>query len=184
VKQVTYINRKEKWWFHVTRGVNLFAYRFWWLVLLIFLALVTLFYVFCWQQKDELCEDAKYALAATNDAINNSSSCCSCAPPENVIPCNTEASEHGGQGYHENTHWLGNSPGKVIITYDMFTQKDRMDVYYDNELVASTNKLVSEQGYLEFNFPALPGKPKYCRIVMTAPESGTAWTYFLYCPEN
>lgn len=184
LKRVTYVNRKEKWWFHATRGMNLFAYRFWWLVLLVFVALVTLFYFFCWQQKDELCEHAKYALAATNDAINTSSNCCSCAPPEDVIPCNTATSESGGQGYHENMHWLGNNPGLVTINYDMYAQKDKMEVFYDNELVASTSVVVSDKGQLQFFFPALNGQPKFCRILLTAPETGTSWEYFLSCPEN
>ena len=123
------------------------------------------------------------ALNSTNRAIENSSNCCNCLPPEGVIPCNTQTSENGGQGYHESTHWLSDYPGKVRISYDMYNQKDKMDVYYDNILVASTNDVVSGTGVLEFTYSAQSGKPKYCKIVMTAPESGTSWGYLLSCPK-
>lgn len=161
--------------------MNKFAYRFWWLVLLLFILGVVLFYLFC--SGSQQCDSFKTALGATNNAIENSSNCCSCAPPEDVIPCNTSTSESGGQGYHENTHWIGNYPGTIFINFDMYNQKDKMDVYYDNQLVASTNEVVSNKGTLEFYYSAQPGKPKYCRIIMTAPESGTAWEYLLSCPE-
>jgi hypothetical protein len=180
---VTYLNRKEKWWFHKTRAMNLFAFRFWWLILLFFILCIILFYLFCWQKNYQSCEQAQYALNATKNAIKSSSNCGNCNPPQDVIPCNTQATETGEQGYHENTHSLGDKPGKVIISYDMYEQKDKMDVYYADQLVASTNQMVSDLGRLEFYYPATSGKPKYCKIVMTAPESGTSWTYFLNCPQ-
>ena len=183
MNKVSFLNRKEKWWFHAIRAINLFAYRFWWLILVLFILGIALFYLFCFKHKDQQCEQAKYALKATKSAITNSSNCATCNPPQDAIPCNTQASESGEQGYHENTHWLGDNPGKVVINYDMYEQKDKMDVYYDDQLVASTMQLVSELGKLEFYYPALSGKPQYCKIVMTATESGTSWTYFLNCPQ-
>jgi len=180
---VTYNNRKEKWWFHAIRGMNLFAFRFWWLLLLIFWAGLCLFYLMYRMTQEPNCKEYKKALESTMTAIENSHNCCNCLTPEDVIPCNTLANESGGQGYHENTHWLGDSPGKVRIFYDMYMQKDRMDVYYDNQLVASTEVVVTGEGHLEFYYSAQPSKPKYCRIIMTAPESGTAWEYLLSCPQ-
>lgn len=183
MKKVTYINRKEKWWFYATRRMNLFAFRFWWLVLLLFFLGLYLFYFFCSRDKDTNCEHYRMALNSTNRARENSSNCCNCLPPQGVIPCNTQTTENGGQGYHENTHFLGDSPGKVRIQFDMYNQKDKMDVYYDNQLVASTNGVVAGLGTLEFTYSALSGKPKYCTIIMTAPESGTSWEYYLACPQ-
>ncbi len=180
---MTYLNRKEKWWFHATRGMNLFAFRYWWLILLFFGTGLFLFYLFFWKNKGETCIQYRYALSSTNEAIEKSSNCCGCAPPADAIPCNTSASESGGQGYHENTHLLGDFPGKVTINFDMFNQKDKMDVFYDNKLVATTNQLVSGMGELKFYYPAQSGKPKYCSIVLTAPESGTSWQYLMSCPE-
>ena len=80
LNKVSFLNRKEKWWFHAIRAINLFAYRFWWLILLLFILGITLFYLFCFKHKDQQCEQAKYALNATNNAIKNVSNCSECEP--------------------------------------------------------------------------------------------------------
>jgi hypothetical protein len=46
---ITKTNRKESFWFHMIRGINFFCYRFWWLVLLIFIGLIVLFYFKCYK---------------------------------------------------------------------------------------------------------------------------------------
>jgi hypothetical protein len=179
---MSYFNRKEKWWFHAIRAINLFAFRFWWLILFFFLVFTILFYLFCWQKKDVDCSQVSYALKATKEAISKSANCENCSSTQNLLPCDYQASQAGGQGYHVNVHALGDNPGKVVINYDMFAIVDKMDVYYDNQLVASTNQFVSGTGILEFNYPATPEKPKNCKIVLSAPDPGTNWQYMLHCP--
>lgn len=48
---ITKTNRKESFWFHMIRGINYFCYRFWWLVLLIFIGLIVLFYFKCYKNQ-------------------------------------------------------------------------------------------------------------------------------------
>ena len=78
MNKVSFLNRKEKWWFHAIRAINLFAYRFWWLILLLFILGIALFYLLCFKHKDQQCEQAKYALKATNNAIKNVANFCEC----------------------------------------------------------------------------------------------------------
>jgi len=180
---ITKVHRKEKWWFHFIRGVNLFAFRFWWLVLLLFIFGLLSFTKFCKYQEDLRIEQIAEVSSSINEAIAGISNCCSCAPPENTIPCDTRSLENGGTTLgKENTHWLGDTPGVVIIEFDMQNQPDQMDVFYDNVLVESTRGLVSGKGRLQFNYEAKPGKVKYCVVRMTAPEIGTVWSYVVSCP--
>ena len=101
----------------------------------------------------------------------------------NMEPCDTKVAESGGEGYFEKNHDLGAAPGTVLIQYEMKNIPDKMDVYYDNKLVASTNNLVSKGGQLSFFYPAKQGHPRYCKVVLTAPQAGTEWMYHLACPK-
>lgn len=76
MKKVTYINRKEKWWFHAIRRINLFAFRFWWFALLIFTLGLVLFYFFCFNHESTQCEQFKRALSSSNNSIQKLSNCC------------------------------------------------------------------------------------------------------------
>lgn len=182
LKKNTYIYRNEKWWFYAIRSINYFAFRYWWILLLIFITGILLLYFFCLNKSSD-CEKYNYAINRSSEAISALESCCNCKTPENAIPCNTATSEAGGEGYYENTHLLGGSPGTVYIKYDMYSQKDRMDIYYDDKIVASTGGLVSDVGTLKFFYEAKRNKPNFCRIVLTAPESGTSWEYLVSCPQ-
>jgi hypothetical protein len=53
LKRALYTNRREGWWFHTIRSLNLFAYRYWWLVLFLFLTLLLLWFEFCFFCKKE-----------------------------------------------------------------------------------------------------------------------------------
>jgi hypothetical protein len=85
VKKVTYINRKEKWWFHATRSMNLFAFRFWWLVLLIFFLGLFVYYFFCFNQEVAQCEQYKKALSSSDNSIKKISNCCECEPEAAIM---------------------------------------------------------------------------------------------------
>ncbi len=179
---VTKVHRKEKWWFHFIRGINLFAFRFWWLILLLFIFGLFSFTKFCRYQEDLRCEHIAEASLSIDEAIAGLSNCCSCAPPENTLPCDVRSIENGTTGVRENTYWLGDVPGRVVINYNMQNIPDQMDVFYDNVLVASTRGLVSGTGSLQFDYLAQPGKVKYCVVRMTAPQDQTYWEYLVSCP--
>ena len=93
-------------------------------------------------------------------------------------PCG-EATEAGGAGVTMTRHALGNVAGDVAITYDMQVVPDRMDVYLDGVLVATTGEPVSGTGTLSFHYSATG--QKYCKVKVTGPQ-GTAWSYTLSCP--
>ena len=177
------MNRKEKWWFFFVRGMNLFAYRFWWLLLLLFALGVWYMYPCLLHREDLLCQQTDRIEEKANGVISALDNCCDCAPPAGTEPCNTNIAESGGRGYFEKNHDLGATAGTVNIKYDMLNIPDKMEVYYDGQLVASTQQDVSGAGILSFYYPAMPGKPRYCTVIMTAPQSGTQWGYFIGCPE-
>jgi len=119
-------------------------------------------------------------------------SCCNCAEINNrnrigdinpdAKPCDYDETTSGGKGYKEIIHQLGTQPGLVQINYNMLNIPDEMSVYYNEQLVASSNGLVSGTGNLSFYYQAIPGEPTYCKIVMRAPQNGTAWNYHIGCP--
>lgn len=96
-------------------------------------------------------------------------------PPQ---PCG-ESTNSGGAGVTSTRHSLGVTPGTVVINYNMLSVPDKMDVYYDGVLVATTGGYVSGTGSVSFEYDATG--PDWCRVVVTGP-SGTVWFYTLECP--
>jgi hypothetical protein len=182
-EKVIYTNRKEKWWFFLIRGMNLFAFRYWWLFWILFLFAIWWIYPCIIPHKDPLCVSIEHIQEKSYSIINSMNNCCTCAPPPGTAPCNTNIAESGGRGYFKKLHDLGSNPGQVNIKYNMLSVPDKMEIFYDNILVASTGSLISGTGNLSFNYNAEPGKPRYCTVVLTAPKSGTEWNYYLGCPK-
>jgi hypothetical protein len=194
------MRRREKWWFHAIRGMNLWAFRYWWLFLLLFVGAIVLFYYQCCPEKEENCAEWKTAIEKTRLALDASENCCNCSAlgawedpdefaqeievplPENTVPCDA-LTESGGEGTYTNNHWLGSLPGVIVISYEMLNQPDEMNVYYNGQLVASTGGFVSGRGTLSFNYEAIPGEPEYCVVEMKAPEPRTLWSYVLNCQQ-
>lgn len=96
-------------------------------------------------------------------------------------PCG-QVTASGGQGVTRTRHALGTRPGLVRITYDMYSISDRLDCYYQGVPVASTGGLVSGSGVLQWTYAPTPDDPSWCQVVVSAPNSGTAWVYTIYCP--
>jgi len=103
-------------------------------------------------------------------------------PPEqnSIINCNEEV-QSGGQGQTTTTHSLGNQAGTVEVVYNMKSVPDRMDIYINGSIVASTNQDVSGTGSLNFNVPQ-NNNINYCEVVVSAPYEGTEWGYKINCP--
>jgi hypothetical protein len=70
----------------------------------------------------------------------------------------------------------------VRITYNMYGIPDRLDCFYKGVLVASTGGLVSGTGTLQWTYAPAPSDAAWCFVVMSAPNSGTAWVYTINCP--
>ena len=110
------------------------------------------------------------------------SACAPCPADERPPkPCG-QVTASGGQGVTRTRHALGPSLGLVRITYDMYGIPDRLDCFYKGVLVASTGGLVSGSGTLQWTYSPAPGDPAWCLVVMSAPNSGTAWVYTINCP--
>jgi hypothetical protein len=88
----------------------------------------------------------------------------------------------GGQGVTRTRHALGHDPGLVRITFDMYSIPDRLDCFYKGVLVATTGGLVSGTGEVSWIYTPGPGDPQWCLVIVSAPQSGTAWQYTIYCP--
>jgi hypothetical protein len=151
-----------------------------------FILFLILWFLFCFRSKNYVCEydqQIRDRIALINQNVD---SCCDCKTnsqiPEGTKPCDYDESEAGGQGKKVNIHNLGEVPGMVKVTYNMNSIPDRLDIYYDEVLVASTNRYVSGIGALSFFYPAEKGRPTFCKIVLSAPKPGTVWSYHIGCP--
>lgn len=180
----TEINRS--WWYRLLRSISMFCYRFWWAIWLFFILFLILWLIFCCCSKPYSCDlDKKIGnqIAEINRSID---SCCACSniitQPIVTKPCDYNESKEGGKGIETSFHGLGENAGLVTVAYQMQNVPDRIDVYYDDILVASTNNYVRGGGTLSFYYPAEKGKPTFCKVVLSAPNNGTAWSYNISCP--
>ena len=200
---------KRKWWYRSIRSMNWFSFRYWWFVWLLFLLAILLFALkCCTHQETKSCGDAYNFNERFRTIDSLLYNCCECAtepeepepptPPEPPVedpvgtkPCDTEP-KSGGAGVTRNTHHLGDEPGVVTITYDMNSQPDKLEVFYEGSLVASTRRIRGNQdgfvggdntatccGSLSFNY--VPNRERYCTVVVSGPY-GTSWKYNLSCP--
>lgn len=181
---------QRPWWYRTLRAIGGFCYRYWWLVWLIFLTYLLCWYLFCYRNSPECCQGEMILQQGINRLNNSLDSCCNCKPvqaqqppmPPNTKPCDTDEAMQGGKGRTERNHNLGDQAGTVTINYDMVNIPDKIEVYYDGQLVAGTSGYVSNSGSISFYYPADPTKPKYCKVILTAPNDGTAWSYHIGCP--
>jgi hypothetical protein len=106
-------------------------------------------------------------------------------------PCNSDT-KSGGAGVTKTKHSLGKNNGIVTIRFNMFNVPDKLEVFYEGVLVASTfdfpgnqNGFVGEMingkglGSITFNYKF--NKADYCMIHVTG-DFDTAWEYNISCP--
>ena len=193
----------------------LFLKKLWWLIpMLSFIILIMLLFRSC---ENQACIDLNNKINNIDTLLDN----CDCKevvvrgcidknykeynPDANVddgscrtklVPCNNKT-ESGGYEVSEEFYALGSTPGKVIISYDMKSQPDKMEVYYNGKKVTSTyeirgnrNGMVGDEygsrlccGSLCFNYDPEFGD-RFCKIVVTGGSSGTVWNYTLQCPTS
>lgn len=102
-------------------------------------------------------------------------------PPPNTLQCG-KVNDSGGGARTEKLHEMGNTAGLVVISYDMYGVADRMDVYYQNQLLASTNTEVSDKGSLQFQYSPVGGVTQIKVIMTSSSGSGSQWQYMVNCP--
>jgi hypothetical protein len=84
---ITKVNKREKFWFHNIRSMNYFAYRYWWLLLLLFILYLILWYLFCFRipyQQD--CINDKNFNQTVESIKAKIDSCCDCNDKPKVKP--------------------------------------------------------------------------------------------------
>ena len=110
-------------------------------------------------------------------------------------PCDVQQ-KSGGTGITETIHELGPDPGIVQIEYDMASVPDKLEVYYQGNLVVSTSQIPGNSngyvggsipaagccGILEFSYQPV-SKDYQCTVMVTGPDK-TNWSYLLKCPET
>ncbi len=101
-------------------------------------------------------------------------------PPPGQLPCNA-ATSSGGQGVTRNKHFLGDIPGPVSVTYEMYTQPDDLRVVYRDDILTTTGGARSGGDTLSFDWR--PVAPDYSvEVIVTGEGDGTKWTYSVSCP--
>tara|TARA_B110000285_G_scaffold235285_1_gene316075 strand:+ start:7805 stop:8434 length:630 start_codon:yes stop_codon:yes gene_type:complete len=192
--------RENKWWYRCIRGMNWFSFRYWWFNWLVFLGCIFLFWCFCpcnIQEVDKNCSSSiDQQLFEIDSLIEN---CCDCDtvlepikiidPPvsaESPIPCNNKVVPGKlvpGQTQIDEII-LGQNPGKITISFDMQSCKDKIEVFYNNRMVAQTG-FVRHKGQISFDYRPVPNKYT-CIVKMTGGNDGcerTHWTYVIGCPQ-
>ena len=170
-----------------------FFYKYWGLYyLLFFLLLGLLIFALLWKPYLNNCETTKNDLhrqleecrnekkrvdtiIVADDANDNSK-------VNRRVNCDAVVNS-GGQGVTNTQHDLGEKSGTVIIEFDMNNIPDELTVLYDNNIVARSSGPVSGKNSVQFQYTALPGKPTYCIVNISAPDNGTTWHYLLNCPQ-
>lgn len=74
---------------------------------------------------------------------------------------------------------MGTNSGTFTLTYNMQTVPDELTVYYEGEFVWGTDGLVSGSDTVQLTFN---GASNIVQFTLSAPNSGTAWSFFASCP--
>ena len=210
-------NNKHPWWINTIRSINWFAWKYWWLVWLLFILSFLLLYFFCPSKKkisNSTCNELNH-IHKNIDTLNSGLLfCCDCnrnllpekpepdttqrnppikspEPPKKAQNCNSFV-QSGADGIDIQYVTLGTKSGRVVITYDMANQPDKLEVYYEGKRVSSTFEIggningfvgggnsAGSTGKLIFNFTY--NKEDFVKVVLTG-GTGTSWNYKISCP--
>jgi hypothetical protein len=212
--------QKHPWWINTIRSINWFAWRYWWLVWLIFLLSLLLLYLFCPSKKTSQIAscDQLHHIHKNIDSLNKGLLfCCDCnrillpekpepepdtnqinppkkspEPPKEAQNCNSFV-QSGSDGVDIQYVNLGTKSGRVIITYDMATEPDKLEVFYEGKRVTSTfivrgnrngfvggGNSAGSTGKLIFDYKH--NVEDFVKVVLTGGKS-TSWSYKISCPE-
>jgi len=207
---------KIKWWITSIRERNYFGYRYYWFNWLLLFGVIT-FFIF-WQNYLSSTDNKLCSFVYTNKIIkiidNNLDHCCYCElitlkdsliktdslpppvklpapPPKDSRKCDTKA-HSGSDGVDVKTYTLGTTSGMVAITFNMYSEPDKMEVYYENNLVASTFTIKgNNRGFVgsgngsestgTLHFLYRYHIDQFIKVVLTG-GTGTSWEYTIGCP--
>ena len=107
-------------------------------------------------------------------------------PPPNTQPCNQET-RSGGRGITETRHYLGPTPGRVVLGANTLAEPDRIRVFHRGRLLSETPGFVSGPGTISFDWNPPPGGSAEDYVVTvevtgTPGSFSTVWRYTLGCP--
>jgi hypothetical protein len=85
----------------------------------------------------------------------------------------------GGQGVTVRNVDLLVRSGTFMVTYDMYSIPDQLDITYEGATIYTTGGLVSGTGSQAVTYA---GNSTTISVRLTAPNSGTAWVFSVQCP--
>jgi hypothetical protein len=210
-------NQRHPWWINAIRGINWFAWRYWWLVWLFFVLSLLFLYLFCPCKKSvekSSCNQLHH-IHKNIDTLNSGLLfCCDCnrqllpekpepdttkinppikspEPPKEAKSCNSFV-QSGSDGVDIQYVNLGSKSGSVVVTYDMASEPDKLEVYYEGKRLASTFEIrgnrngfvgganpAGSTGKLIFKY--IHNKEDFVKVVLTGGK-GTSWNYKISCP--
>jgi hypothetical protein len=97
-----------------------------------------------------------------------------------MLPCNASVNS-GSEGETHHLHDLGDTPGHVRITYNLYTKPDEIKVIYRGQVVAGTGRPRSGRGKFSFDWNPMAGD-HVVDVVVTGSMWGTRWDYAMTCP--
>ena len=102
-------------------------------------------------------------------------------PPGPVHQCDTDMS---AAGRHDDRRVinLGSRRGLVVLEYNTVRVPDRIEVWYQGLLLASTPGMVSGRGRLQFMFNPILNNPYVEVVVISNRMFPTRWGYRVNCP--
>ncbi|PLW95254.1 MAG: hypothetical protein C0592_00545 [Marinilabiliales bacterium] len=137
---------KRSWWYRWLRGMNYFAFRYWWLILLFFVLFLVAWFFLCYEPCTQ-CEnynEEKDLIERTYDALDD---CCNC-DDENFTE--NEVSDSISDATDHLRDSLGGDTGAITITLTWQTYDD-LDlhlvepsgnrIYFDNKVSPSGGAL-------------------------------------------
>lgn len=102
-------------------------------------------------------------------------------PPSDAMPVVKDPiatfieTANGGTGTTEKNYTIGSAGGDFKVTYNMDAVPDKMDIYVDDKLMASTKSAVSGAGTLTIPTADLPAGSKV-KVVVSGDDS-TSWRF-------
>ena len=88
-----------------------------------------------------------------------------------------------GRGIEETYHDMGLGAGNVVIEYEMFTQPDKLDVFYKGQRIAGTSGFVSGSGTIQFAYTP-DGVNSDLLVRVEGQDVGTSYAYRMFCPDQ
>lgn len=99
-------------------------------------------------------------------------------------PCGADsATTSGGAGVTDTYFDMADEPaGQMAVRYQMWNIPDKMEVYQNGTLVATTTNPVAGENRLFFNYNPATGTQLRVRVI--GPDNNTSWSFLLECPSD